>query len=748
MSDLPAPPARRPFDLADGLGAAGIGLAGSAVLLHRVALGEAPWSDDLAALHYPLQALFRLPAGPPEWNPYIFTGMPFLADFQMAAWHPWTMLFRWLEPWWAAVIILTLNFVAATTGGAWVASSWVDRRSCRWLAGAVYAFGGFLVVRHIHLGPHTGAAALPWVVGATVRGLAADRLRPRIAWMGLAGLCFGSAILSGHLQMPLYCGMAMGLLAISWPVGGGPMWRHLASRALLVGGALAVAALTAAAALVPFVLWLPHTPRAAAASVAYATGWGIGPRGWPMLLAPDFWGRGAAYGGSLNYWEQTTYVGLLPLALAVVAVPLAWRTARLRPLLLVGATAALITAGKWGGLQILLAFVPGYGLFRNSNRAWVLATLAVAVLAAVGLEALAGREARTGRSARVARYVALLAALALALGAAAVVALGPRWPIRPDALLRAAALATLVALWLAYARRGTPRRLIASAALLIAVDLGAQWAAYVETATPERIRGISAVLAPVENLPSSHRILSVVDPNTGNDTSRSLYLNWVAARGVRSINGYNPLYSRNVLDVIAAMDTRSAPIALEWPVITQPSHPWYRSLGLRYVISEAGAPGPDDAQPIARSRDHTVWELRSPRHRAFVTAAAPAHITHTPLHALSAVPEAEVRFDRDDPDEVVLSVRADVPAKVVLADAWAPGWSVAVDGGSPRPAALAAQAFRAVDIPAGRHTVRWSFSTPGRRLGETLSLVGLVLGAGAITLGGFGRGRVRDRSAV
>ena len=378
----------------------------------------------------------------------------------------------------------------------------------------------------------------------------------------------------------------------------------------------------------------------------------------------------------------------------------------------------------------------------------MLATLAVAVLAAVGLEALAGREARTGRSARVARYVALLAALALALGAAAVVALGPRWPIRPDALLRAAALATLVALWLAYARRGMPRRLIASAALLIAVDLGAQWATYVETATPERIRGVSAVLAPVENLPSSHRILSVVDPNTGNDTSRSLYLNWVATRGVRSINGYNPLYSRKFLDVLAAMDARSAPIAHEWPVITQPSHPWYRSLGLRYVISEAGTPGPDDAQPIARSRDHTVWELRSPRQRAFVTAAAPALIVDVPLHALSVVPGAEVRFDRDDPDEVVLSVRTDVPATVVLADAWAPGWSVAVDGGSPRPAALAAQAFRAVDIPAGRHTVHWRFSTPGRRLGETLSIVGLVLGVGAITLGGLGRGHGHDRAPV
>jgi uncharacterized membrane protein YfhO len=71
---------------------------------------------------------------------------------------------------------------------------------------------------------------------------------------------------------------------------------------------------------------------------------------------------------------------------------------------------------------------------------------------------------------------------------------------------------------------------------------------------------------------------------------------------------------------------------------------------------------------------------------------------------------------------------------------------VAVDGGPPRPAALAAQAFRAVDVPAGRHTVRWRYATPGRRLGEMLSLVGLVLGVGAVALGVLGRGAVPDRA--
>jgi hypothetical protein len=84
----------------------------------------------------------------------------------------------------------------------------------------VYAFSGFLVVRYIHLGPHVGAATLPWVLGATARGLDADGPRSRAQWMGAAGLFLGGAILSGHLQMPMYGGLGMLLLAATFPTPG------------------------------------------------------------------------------------------------------------------------------------------------------------------------------------------------------------------------------------------------------------------------------------------------------------------------------------------------------------------------------------------------------------------------------------------------------------------------------------------------------------------------------------------------
>jgi hypothetical protein len=336
------------------------------------------------------------------------------------------------------------------------------------------------------------------------------------------------------------------------------------------------------------------------------------------------------------------------------------------------------------------------------------------------------------------RHRALLTAALLALGA---VALVPRGAIRPAAVLWAAALATLVAAWLGLAGRSSYRRVVVSAAVVMAIDLGAQWMTYVETASPARIRAASALLDQVDDLPSSQRILSVFDRDARGGTSRSTYVVWVVPRGLRSVSGYDPLLSRRFLDAFAAADPPRPNFDVSWSPTGRPSHPWYRSLGVRYVISEAGRPEPDDAAPIARTGEHTVWELRSPRPRAFVTDAALEQITHTPLHELNRVPDAEVQFERDDPDEVVQTVRARVPATLVLADAWAPGRSVQVAGQAFHPASLAAQAFRGVAVPAGRHSVRWRFSTPGRRLGEALSVAGIVLGVGVILRGALGRRR-------
>lgn len=88
------------------------------------------------------------------------------------------------------------------------------------------------------------------------------------------------------------------------------------------------------------------------------------------------------------------------------------------------------------------------------------------------------------------------------------------------------------------------------------------------------------------------------------------------------------------------------------------------------------------------------------------------------------------RLTEDLPDRVSGELQADAPARAVLADSFAPGWRVWVDG---RPAApLRADGFlRAVAVPAGRHLVDWRYDPRAFAAGAALTLAALAAAAAA-----------------
>jgi uncharacterized membrane protein YfhO len=85
--------------------------------------------------------------------------------------------------------------------------------------------------------------------------------------------------------------------------------------------------------------------------------------------------------------------------------------------------------------------------------------------------------------------------------------------------------------------------------------------------------------------------------------------------------------------------------------------------------------------------------------------------------------------DRSSAD-VAIRARLARPGLVVLNDAWAPGWTVRVDGRDAEPVRVN-DVMRGVAVDAGTHEVQWSYRVPGLRAGVLLSLLGLLLCAGA-----------------
>jgi hypothetical protein len=87
-------------------------------------------------------------------------------------------------------------------------------------------------------------------------------------------------------------------------------------------------------------------------------------------------------------------------------------------------------------------------------------------------------------------------------------------------------------------------------------------------------------------------------------------------------------------------------------------------------------------------------------------------------------PRGSAKVIQERTDELQIETDAAAPAKLVVADTMARGWTATMDGlpAKPLPGAL-----RIIDVPAGRHLVRWSYLAPGLLAGALVSLLSLIV---------------------
>ena len=110
----------------------------------------------------------------PLWNPYLFAGVPFLANPQAAVLYPLHWPLTWMEPSQALIWSALLH--------VWLAAGFMytfARRSvglgsqASWLAGALFGLGGFTLAKIENINQLNGLAWLPamlWLLDETATG--------------------------------------------------------------------------------------------------------------------------------------------------------------------------------------------------------------------------------------------------------------------------------------------------------------------------------------------------------------------------------------------------------------------------------------------------------------------------------------------------------------------------------------------------------------------------------------------------
>lgn len=330
----------------------------------------------------------------PLWNPYLFLGVPFLANSQAAVFYPLHWLLAWLPvPKQIAFSIALHVFLGGVFAYLYARHSMRVSQCSAFLGAVIFAFGGFVGAQVEHVNQLNVVIWLPLLLllWDSAEGWQVRRLE---GWWNLllAGLVVALMLLAGHSQAAYICLFGWGIYAVVRNGGRRPwkQWgRGLIGRLALYALTVAIGAGAAAAQLLPTLELSRLSNRAGGLSYVEASSFSLRPQLLTFTLLPSFGEDLAQVFGGEMFSEYVAYLGVLGLFLALVgALFRADSRHRGALIFLVGLGLFLATGRVNPVYRLLYKVVPGFSLFRAPARWMLLYAFAGAMLAALGADFL------------------------------------------------------------------------------------------------------------------------------------------------------------------------------------------------------------------------------------------------------------------------------------------------------------------------------------------------------------------------
>ncbi|HHS96391.1 MAG TPA: hypothetical protein ENK08_00595 [Chloroflexi bacterium] len=357
---------------------------------------------DLFTYFYPYwaEASRALRAGRlPLWNPYLFMGVPFLANSQVGTFYPpnwplWLLLPSHRALHWSIVLHLGLTAVGAYL---FTRSSLRLGRLGAWTTGAVWALGGYLGAQVEHINQLQALSWFPWLllfydrtVGAQGSSSADSPLRPlrslrsNLAWLGLLAAGVGMVLLAGHTQSAFIVLVGLAVYGVGPAVWEGVRrqgWQPVAQRTAVWALAAGIGGALAAVQLLPTLQLTGLSVRAGGLPFKERVSFSLSPVYLARALLPGY-----VRPVEPENIEYIATVGVTGLLLAFRG----WQRGdrrRLRGIAFLSITGLFLALGLYNPVYLLLArFVPGFAHFRAPARWLALWAFGVAALAGAGVE--------------------------------------------------------------------------------------------------------------------------------------------------------------------------------------------------------------------------------------------------------------------------------------------------------------------------------------------------------------------------
>lgn len=707
------------------------------------------------------------------WNPFSYSGEPFIGQGQFGFLYPNSWLCYFLPAVLALNYSILFNFIVAGTGAYLLARSLNLDPYCSYLAGVTYMLCGAVAGRQIHIDIMATAALLPWVVLAVFRLL--ERATPRR--YAIAAVAVSLQLTPGHPQFPAYTAAALifcAFLLSLWRCRPRPRWSSFAPLRQ-VAGVYSLAVCLCAVQLLPWASLASLSVRAAGTPFQFVFAGHMERRQLLLFLFPYLDG---GPNSALLSWEHVFYMGVPALALAAAAclalfpwllrgrsepafakLPLAW----IAGILILAVVGSVFLITRPYALQKVLYLLPLLGRFRHLARSLPLVAIAISVLAGLGARFVSEPGGR-GWKTSVRILAVSVAVLPIVIASLLQTRLGVRifhlhtgplppglehWNTLLPQLLGVATGALLI--WWTYRPASVgPRALMA---ILVTADMYLFAIPFFPTVTPDFYETPPPAAEFLSRNLGSHRKATFDPVMLDGELKEILFPQWSFVYQFQDVNGYSSVQTRRYTDYLqspAATDVSYG--LLSNPQFLQPDHPLLGSLDVKYVLVPAQLEASVGAAMKLVFSDSHVRIYENPRlfPRALFSASvrceeSPARIlqevtaasfdpantalvegcTSLPVGETPQPASDRVSITHRDLNRIELSASAGRNRFLVLGEIYFPGWKALIDG---REIEIyrTNYLFRGIVVPAGAHTIEFRYSPVQVKAGFVLSLLSAI----------------------
>ncbi len=374
------------------------------IFYYPLITGTAYLWEDVLEQHYP-NIVYTMHSirdfAIPHWNPFVFGGMPHMADMQTGIFYPPNWLLFALQSFTETggtlfIVYIILHILILGIGTLFLFKSFgLSIESSLFVAIGV-SFSGFVSTHVIHIMFLFVMAWFPFALLFLKKAFEEGSVRK----LAIASLFAATSILGGYAQYTLFCSVLFFLYSLYFLLTA--INKNNVNRPSLIRRHIAYFAIFIALSYGMALVQLLSSMELAQESVRSKMTWERSVEGslsfinLISLLMPKFFGfvngdgSGSLFWGGRGthlFWETAAYIGIVPLLITIVAFKKLRQNKLYLFLISLSFVALLLMLGNNGPLYwFVFNFVPGFGSFRHPGRFSVVFMISMLPAAGIALD--------------------------------------------------------------------------------------------------------------------------------------------------------------------------------------------------------------------------------------------------------------------------------------------------------------------------------------------------------------------------